>query len=434
MRLRPLEEEQKMQTVSNGMGDVRRLADAQWAAARLADTYRGLPEAISKAMLLDRFERAAPRLGLGDGVVRLIRALVRVTAEQDWTGKTHPVAWPSNDMLCEELQRSRTVVQGLIREAVRAGLVHMRDSGNGKRWGYRDERGFIIEAFGFDLAPLAVRWDEFADLAAARGLEQAQRRALMRKLGEVRREIRTVCADALYRGFEGYDWNGAVDLALGRLPRTPSLAELEALHQTFSALMAAVDVAWVKARQNSQSEPKGAEIRAQKEPTTEPRSAGATYSSPRKKVVEPSARPSRPAVEAELSLVEAAISEEAIPLSLVLEAVPELGDFLEDPATAQWEDLVDAVGRAAPLMGVNLSAVREARDAMGRNRAAIALATVLARWKDGEIRSSAGGYLRAMCERERGGALKLLPSLFGLKARHEPPAPGGKSPLRRTAR
>lgn len=417
-----------MQTVSNGMGDVRRLADAQRAAARLADTYQGLPEGISKAMLLDRFERAAPRLGLGDGLVRLIRALVRVTAEQDWTGRTRPIAWPSNDTLCEELQRSRTVVQGLIREAVRAGLVHMKDSGNGKRWGYRDERGVILEAFGFDLAPLAVRWDEFADLAAARGLEQAQRRHLMRKLGEIRREIRTVCADAIHRDFDGYDWDGAVDQALGRLPRSPTLAELEALHEAFSALLAAVDAAWVRARQNKDSEPRGFENRAQKEPTSDPRSAGATYSSLRKEVVEPSARtPSWP-VEAGLSSVEAAISEEVIPLSLVLEAVPELEDFLEDRASAQWEDLVDAVGRAAPLMGINLSAMREAREAMGRNRAAIALATVLARWKDHEIRSSAGGYLRAMCERQRVGALKLLPSLYGLKDRF------AKSPPRRTDR
>jgi len=418
-----------MQTVSNGVGDVRRLADAQWAAARLAETYQGLPEGVSKAMLLDRFERAAPRLGYGDGLVRLIRALVRVTAEQDWTGRTHPLAWPSNDALCEELQRSRSCVQGLIRLAVRAGLVHMKDSGNGKRWGWRDERGFIVEAFGFDLAPMAARWDEFADLAAARGLEQAQRRHLKRKLGEIRREIRTVCADAVHRGFGGYDWAGAVDQALGRLPRTPSLAELEALHETFQALLAAVDAAWVKARKSIQNEPRGVVDEAQKEPTTQPRSAGATYSSPRKEVVEPSARSARRAAEADPTAVEAAISEEVIPLSLVLEAVPELDDFLADPAQAQWEDLVDAVGRAAPLMGINLSAVREAREAMGRNRAAIALATVLARWKDGEIRSSAGGYLRAMCERERFGGLKLLPSLYGLKdrlAKAPPKAPSSR--------
>ncbi len=419
-----------MQTVSNGVGDVRRLADAQWAAAKLADAYQGLPEGISKAMLLDRFERAAPRLGLGDGVVRLIRALVRVTFEQDWIGRTRPVAWPSNDALCEELQRSRTVVQGLIRAAVRAGLVHMKDSGNGKRWGYRDERGHILEAFGFDLSPLAVRWDEFADLAAARGIEQAQRRHLKRKLGEMRREIRTVCADALHQGFGGFDWDGAVHQALGRLPRSPTLAELEVVHQMFSALLAAVDNAWVKAREKHQSEPRGSESRAHKEPTTQPRSEGSTYSSLRKEVVEPSAPSPRRPVEVEAARVEAAISEEVIPLSLVLEAVPELGDYLDDLASAQWEDLVDAVARIAPLMGINLSALREAREAMGRNRAAIALATVLARWKDGEIRSSAGGYLRAMCEREKFGGLNLLPSLYGLKDRFSP----AKPPSRRSGR
>jgi replication initiation protein RepC len=307
--------------------------------------------------------------------------------------------------------------------------VHMKDSGNGKRWGYRDERGHIVEAFGFDLAPMVARWDEFADLAAARSLEQAQRRHLKRKLGEIRREIRTVCADAMHRGFATYDWTSAVDLALGRLPRTPSLGELEALHETFQALLAAVDAAWVKARKSTGNEPRGVVDEAHKEPTTQPRSAGATYSSLRKEVVEPSAPTPDPPARTKLPEVEAAISQEVIPLSLVLEAVPELDDFLSDPAAAQWEDLIDAVGRAAPLMGINLSALREARDAMGKTRAAIALATVLARWKDGEIRSSAGGYLRAMCERERFGGLNLLPSLYGLKDRFAKAPP--KSPASR---
>ncbi|HEX7943217.1 MAG TPA: replication initiation protein RepC, partial [Phenylobacterium sp.] len=72
------------------------------------------------------------------------------------------------------------------------------------------------------------------------------------------------------------------------------------------------------------------------------------------------------------------------------------------------------------LLGINLSAWRQAREIMGRNRASIAVATILARWKAGEIQSSAGGYLRAMCERERTGDLHLLPSLYGLKERHHP--------------
>lgn len=409
-----------MQTVQDGTGDVRRMADAQWASARIAEAYEGLPEGVSKAMLLDRFERAAPRLGIGDGLVRLIRALVRVTHERDWIGQTRPVAWPSNDMLGEELQRSRTVIQGLIRAAVKAGLVHMRDSGNGKRYGYRGDAGEIVEAFGFDLSPLAVRWDEFADLAAARGLEQAQRRHLRRKVGEIRREIRTVCADALERDFEGYDWEAAIDRASGRLPRTPSLAELMALESEFGSLLAAVDKAWTVARKADDSEPTGSESRAHKEPTTDPTAETATYSAWRGAVVA-----DRPGQDEAGRDTAPPINEEVIPLSLVLEAVPEIHHHLDDPGAADWEEFVEAAYKAALLLGINLTAWREARETLGRNRAAIAVATVLARWRSGEVKS-AGGYLRAMCERERTGDLHLLPSLFGLKERHHPRRRAGR--------
>lgn len=413
-----------MLTIDTGTGDVRRLADAQWAAARLADSFQGLPIGVSKAMLLDRFERAAPRLDLGDGLVRLVRALIRVTQEQDWTGGIfRPIAWPSNDMLGEELQRSRTVVQGLIRAAVRAGLVHMKDSGNGKRYGYRGERGEIVEAFGFDLSPLGARWDEFADLAAARGIEQARRRQLRLKLGEVRREIRTVCADAMERGYEGFDWQHAIDLASIRLPRSPTLGDLESLEARFLGLLAAVDKAWLEGREGNESEPTGSESSAHKEPTTEPIAERATYPAFRDEVV--AGRPSQVAGDAEPGSLPR-IEEEVLPLSLVLEAVPEIHAYMDDPGSGDWEDLVAAAYQVTTLLGINLSAWREAREAMGRNRAAIAVATILARWRGGEIKSSAGGYLRAMCERERTGDLHLMPSLFGLRDRHIP------KPRRRT--
>jgi replication initiation protein RepC len=419
-----------MQTVQNGTGDVRRLAGPQWAAARLAESYVGLPEGISKAMLLDRFERAAPRLGVSDGVVRLVRALVRVTYEQDWTGKTHPIAWPSNDALGQELQRSRAVIQRLTRAAVCAGLLHMKDSGNGKRYGYRGDRGEIVEAYGFDLSPLAVRWDEFADLAAARGLEEARRRDLKRKLGELRREIRTVCADAIDQDLQGFDWREAIERASGRLPRSPALAELEHLHDRFAGLLAAVDRAWAEARKSKDKRPRGFQSDAHKEPTTQPKAERATYSAWRNSVAESSVEPDLGEAAAEGSL-----NEEVIPLSLALEAIPEIHDHLEDLASAEWDDFVQAAYQVTTLLGINLTAWREARETLGRNRAAVAVATVLARWKDGEIKSSAGGYLRAMCERERVGALHLLPSLYGLKERHTPrKSARGKSAPGRTER
>jgi replication initiation protein RepC len=293
----------------------------------------------------------------------------------------------------------------------------MKDSGNGKRYGFRGERGEIVEAYGFDLSPLAVRWDEFADLAAARGVENARRRQLRLKVGELRREIRTVCADALDRDYVGFDWQGAIDRASGRLPRSPTLPDLESLEAQFLKLLAAVDEAWLAAREGEDSKPRGTSDGAHKEPTTEPPAERATYAAFREGVV--ADRPS-PIGAGDEDGPPVRFDEEVLPLSLVLEAVPEIHPLLDDPATAEWEELVQAAYQATSLLGINLSAWREAREAMGRNRAAIAIATILARWKDGEIKSSAGGYLRAMCERERIGALHLMPSLFGLRDRHKP--------------
>ena len=39
---------------------------------------------------------------------------------------------------------------------VEAGMIFRRDSANGKRFCRRDDRGVMEEAFGFDLAPLAL--------------------------------------------------------------------------------------------------------------------------------------------------------------------------------------------------------------------------------------------------------------------------------------
>jgi hypothetical protein len=40
----------------------------------------------------------------------------------------------------------------------------MRDSPNGKRYGKRDPKGRIVEAYGFDLSPIAARYTEFVRL------------------------------------------------------------------------------------------------------------------------------------------------------------------------------------------------------------------------------------------------------------------------------
>ena len=56
-----------------------------------------------------------------------------------------------------------TALKRHARRLVDAGLIAFRDSSNGKRWGHRDDQDYIIEAYGYDLSPLAARAEEFVD-------------------------------------------------------------------------------------------------------------------------------------------------------------------------------------------------------------------------------------------------------------------------------
>ena len=58
-----------------------------------------------------------------------------------------------------------STLRRLLAVLVEAGLIVRRDSPNGKRYARKGRGGGITLAFGFDLAPLVVRAEEFERLA-----------------------------------------------------------------------------------------------------------------------------------------------------------------------------------------------------------------------------------------------------------------------------
>ena len=128
--------------------------------------------------LLAAFKAAAPRLGLSPRLVHAIDWLFRFTQPQDWGRGGRPIVWPSASLQQEALGLSATRVKAINRALIEAGLITMKDSPNGKRYGTRDARGSIIEAYGFDLSPIAARHAEFVRLA-----EEAQGGARARWAG-----------------------------------------------------------------------------------------------------------------------------------------------------------------------------------------------------------------------------------------------------------
>lgn len=393
------------------MAGLRRHVPAIKAVCATAEAYEGLPPDVTKIRVLQMLKDAAPRLGLSHGIVLMIEEMVAATQPQDWTGAYPPVSWISNERLEIDLGRSRTQVQHYIRTAIAAGLIAPKDSPNGKRYGRRGDRGEIVEAYGFDLSPLAVRYEELEAISEAAKADLAETRRLRRTITCERRLVRQAAGDALERGCSGFDWRAAIVEASAQTARGTALEDLRRVAKSVRELLRAVDKAWLESREKEESEPKGPESRAHKRPTTNLPASEASYRACREEVAARAAIPSATDRDEERE------EGEVLPLSLVLGAVPELHPYIEDPKTADWDEVVGAAYDALPDLGINHSAWVEARQAMGVRAAAVAVATILARRTDGEIRKSAGGYLRAMTERARTGELHLLRSLYGLVSR-----------------
>ena len=94
-------------------------------------------------------------------------------------------------------------MKAINRALIEAGLITMKDSPNGKRYGVRDRAGRIIEAYGFDLSPIAARHAEFVRLAEEARAERAEMGRLRRRATIARNGITQILETAAEYGFAG---------------------------------------------------------------------------------------------------------------------------------------------------------------------------------------------------------------------------------------
>jgi replication initiation protein RepC len=168
-----------------------------------ADSFTGFPRGTAKPFeLLTAFEQAEPYLGLPPHAYKLIGFLVRQTRPQDWEEGSRPIAWPSARRQQEFLGLSPQRVKMLNRVLFEAGIFVMRDDPQGRRYGRRDAQDRIIEAYGFDLSPLAQRRDEFVRIAAAARIERDRMRKLRRRSSLARRAIAQAVEELATQGHD----------------------------------------------------------------------------------------------------------------------------------------------------------------------------------------------------------------------------------------
>src|SRR6202142_3454036 len=211
---------------AGGPTGFRRLTPSLLRADRTARGFDGLPDDVTMpGQLLAALKAAAPRLGLSPRLVHAVDWLFRFTQPQDWGRGGRPIVWPSSSMQQESLGLSETRVKAINRELIEAGLITMKDSPNGKRYGKRDPKGNIVEAYGFDLSPIAARHAEFVRLAADAKAERQAMGRLRRRATIARNGITQILETVAEYGLPGEEWTTltretrALTMALRKIER-----------------------------------------------------------------------------------------------------------------------------------------------------------------------------------------------------------------------
>ena len=415
----------------------RRLTPSLLMADRTAAGFDGLPEGVTvPGQVLAAFKAAAPRLGLSPRLVHAVDWLFRFTQPQDWGRGGRPIVWPSASMQQEALGLSASQAKAINRALIEAGVVTMKDSPNGKRYGVRDRAGRITEAYGFDLSPIAARHAEFVRLAEEARAERAEMGRLRRRATIARKGITQILETAGEYGLQGEDWIGLAREAgtLARALRTVErpaemLLGVESLERRQCAARERLEALLAATRAGPSeavdSDPLGPENRPHQDtykPSENPQAdtviANEECNSPAGSAVPSPATPERqtglqetqPAMPVRVDGTVLRLSTDEL-----VRLAPRLRPYLTTP-TPSWPAVVDAADWLRSELGVSKSLWGEACLAMGREEAAIAVAIVSAK-PAGHFRSSPGGYFHGMVAKAKAGELNLARTIWGLRGR-----------------
>lgn len=358
-----------------------------------------------KWQLLRAVTEARRTLGLGDRTICVLEALVSFNNDRELDGSAPIIVFPSNRELSV---RARGMAPATIRRhlavLVEAGLVIRRDSANGKRYCLRDERGLVEEAFGFDLAPLALRAGEIHAAAEAARQEERAARTLRSEVTLHQRDISRIVACALEEARAG-DWLSMAErLAAisGRLGRNAGLDALEARRTELLRLRAEVENAYL----SSLSEEEMSANDLQTERHIQNSNTDQSFEINGNEHNTAGAR----------STMEAPPERKmAVSLDRLRRLCPQIADYARD-GIRNWSDLVKTADLVRSMLGVSPDAWRKAKAAMGEQAAAVVIAVMLER---AETIRSPGGYLRDLTTKAEKSAFSVYPMLQALERTRE---------------
>lgn len=343
---------------------------------------------------------ARAAFGVSDRDLTVLNALLSFHQNAHLSDNENLIVFPSNMALSERAHgMAESTLRRHLAALVQAGLIRRHDSPNGKRYAARSHQGDITRAFGFDLHPLLQRCEEIT-------LAAAEVRAAAQRMKRLREDVTLMKRDALklvvYGKEAGFaaDWQ-SLELALlavhRQFRRNLAFAEVESLRETVQKLLIAVrqallitekmdgsDVDNERHFQNSNKDSYDSE------PCKE-QSGGGEVAEPQAEVCADRKIPN-------------------IPLVLVLKACPDILEY-EQQHPRHWHELVALAGFVRGMIGISPDAWDAAQSVMGRENAAITVASMLQRVS--EIKNP-GGYLRALTRKAADNGFSPGPMVMAL--------------------
>ena len=409
------------------------------------------PEAsVDKWKLFRSLCEARALIGISDRALVVLNALLTFYPQSELSEAGGLVVFPSNVQLS---LRAHGMAPATLRRhlsaLVETGLIFRKDSPNGKRYARKARAagaGEGGEAFGFSLAPLVVRAQEFDTMAQTVRGERLQLKLMKEKVTLLRRDI----VKLIELGFEempDIDWNGhhtAFRGVIDDIPRQATIRDLEpvvdgleCIHLEISKLLqdklnltqtSAKESHSERHKQNSNTqstsdlEPGFRKDQGQanthnhngdlpSEPQQEPgEDQTAENPGPDRRMPEAAGLPADMSGRSvDLSGLGAeAFEAKAVPLGLVRQACPDIAAYAKN-GLASWAELMGAAIVVRSMLGVSPSAYEEACAVLGQENAAIAMACILQR---ADQINSAGGYLRSLTDKAAKGEFSVWPMLL----------------------
>ena len=406
-------------------------------AEQHAKAGEGLSIPKNKALLA--VKRVAAHLGLKPSDMMLLDTFGAFTKPQDWEQGRRPIVWASNAYLMEQTGFSLSTLRRHARRLVDAGLIAFRDSSNGKRWGHRDDQGYIIEAYGYDLSPLAARAEEFQHLFAQIQDDRQFCQRTKRQITITRRIIRAKVDQALENALHGpwRELSAAFEALLSKLPRgnaTPErlldmlewLSELkDSVENAFQAALIHGDEVVENTAQTQGQVSNETQYMDPKGVTADPHILDTNQLNP----VSSNTLDKRNAARAaqEMPTPDPVGSKDInwstfgkkgrgaeIDIATVMQSCPSFAEIARDLGgyVTDWEQLHRLAGQIRPMVGISEDAWGVAQQRLGPQMAAAALALIFDKFNAGEV-ASPGGYLRGMVEKAGAGELHLDRSFYG---------------------